>query len=90
MTDPVHKCSGFRSMSPSLLGDVRVEEELLLELERLELGVRLPLLPHAHAACPVVERVSESGSGKEESCGGEKEVRSLDIQVQVLAAQRLK
>ena len=55
-------------MHPSLLGDVCVEEELLLELERLVLGVGLPLLPHAHVAGPVVQRVSEPGSGEEESC----------------------
>ena len=60
-------------LPPLLLGDVGVEEELLLELERLELGVGLPLLPHAHVAGPVVERVSESGRGKEESCEGEKD-----------------
>ena len=42
---------------PALLfGHVGVEEELLFQFQRLELGVRLPLLAHRHLAGPL-ERI---------------------------------
>ena len=58
-------------LPPLLLGDVGVEEELLLQLERLELGVGLPLLPHAHVARPVVQRVPQPRRREEEACKGD-------------------
>lgn len=42
-----------RELPPLLLGDVRVEEELLLQLEGLELGVRLAFLADGHLASPL-------------------------------------
>lgn len=42
-----------RQLPPLLLGHVRVVEELLLELEGLELGVRLAFLPHRHLPGPI-------------------------------------
>ena len=71
---PLRQVQVPRQLPPLLLRDVRVEEELLLQLERLVLGVGLPLLPHAHVAGPVVEGAAESGGGKEESCGWKTEM----------------
>jgi len=42
-----------RQLPPLLLGHVRVEEELLLQLQRLELGVGLAFLAHSHVASPL-------------------------------------
>lgn len=41
-----------RQLPALLLGDVGVEEELLLQLQRLELGVGFPLLADCHLARP--------------------------------------
>lgn len=42
---------------PALLfGHIRIEEELLLQLQCLELGVWLALFPHRHLAGPLVHR----------------------------------
>jgi hypothetical protein len=46
-----------RQLPPLLLGHVGVEEELLLQLQRLELGVGLAFLAHRHVARPL-ERVA--------------------------------
>ena len=64
---PLRQVEVARQLPALLLGDVGVEEELLLELEGLELGVGLALLPHAHVARPVVEGPSKAGGGKEET-----------------------
>lgn len=42
-----------RQLPPLLLRNVRVEQELLLQLQRLELGVGLAFLPHRHLAGPL-------------------------------------
>lgn len=42
-----------RELPPLLLRHVSVEEELLLQLESLEFGIRLAFLPHRHLARPL-------------------------------------
>lgn len=49
---PLRKVEVSRQLPPLLLGHVGVEEELLLQLQGLELGVRLALLPHRHLPRP--------------------------------------
>lgn len=39
-------------LPPLLFGDVGVEEELLLQLQRLEFGIGLAFFPHCHLTCP--------------------------------------
>ena len=56
------------SQFPSLLlGHVRVEQEFLLQLQRLEFGVWLPLLAHAHVTGPMVQWIAQAGWRKEET-----------------------
>ena len=64
---PLRQVEVPRQLPPLLLGHVRVEEELLLQLQGLELGVGLPLLPHADVAGPVVQGVAQAGWGEEEA-----------------------
>ncbi len=54
-----------RQFPAFLFGHVGVEQELLLQLQRLEFRVRLPLLPHRHLARPLqrirTQRTCSSG-----------------------------
>lgn len=49
-----------RQFPPLLLGDVGVEEELLLKLQGLELGIRFALLADGHLARPLQGVVADS------------------------------
>lgn len=50
---PLGQVQVARQLPSLLLRHVRVEQELLLELERLELGVGLAFLPHGHLSGPL-------------------------------------
>ena len=53
---PLGQVQVARQLPALLLGHVGVEQEFLLQFQRLELGVGLPLLAHRHLARPL-ERV---------------------------------
>lgn len=50
---PLRQVEVARQLPPLLLGHVGVEEELLFQLQRLELGVGLAFLAHGHVARPL-------------------------------------
>lgn len=56
-----------RQLPALLLGHVRVEEELLLQFQGLELGVRFTLLAHRHVARPL-QRVGRQRLARRRHC----------------------